>query len=917
MTVKRFKFQKCCLFILPVVFCLFLCNDLYGQTKEQTKEIIVNYKVQPPKARKLQLAMDSKGKKSAAFDRIDLEGAHLFGKPGEPALPRKTARILLPPGYEIKSVIVKPTNETPMKGEFLVEPGQVPVPIGKETFTYTPPNSGIYKSERPFPGRMYSKPTYHGFRGFDIAAIEYMPFKYIPAKGRLFYYRDVSLKLILTRKEKKIKSLLRKKTSDIEKVKTLIDNPGILNYYEKEIEAVKPRPSAIVPVTRWNMAIVTNADLKPTFQSYASWRSLNRGIRATVYDIADILTNYTGYDDAEKLRNFIIDAYHNWGIEYVLLGGDVEIVPYRELFCDAGGTVADIPADIYFAGLDGNWDNDGDHIYGEQFGAAGDEADLVAEVYVGRVPVNNTVEADNFCHKIRAYEKSNLGGYRCDWLFFTTPVSGITFGRYYKEDVETRELNPPHNFNIAKVYMSQGGMGFQVITYLNAGQRIGNSCGHGDTWRFGMITSTTVDDLVNTNYPLIYVTACWTNAFDQSDCIGEHFLFTEHGAFAFIGNSDYGWYIDSGDASGPSHDFELEFYDAVMDEEIPRLGTALQDSKEEFIGSTSPWHRWVAYSLNLLGDPSTLLRLKNDIWIKTSDTDYGNLPAASPRWTSPDIAVDSPAGGWQTPSPFVTHENPEFGSTNRIYIRARNFGCEDAGNVTVKVYWGDPAGGIPWPSGWHYIGEVLLPAITPGGAVVTPYIPWTPPVTATGHRCLMATVECASDPISIHNVGWDNNIAQLDIYIVPLVELLPKTNIFKTQFAINPIEPGEKLNLNVTAVDVPAEIKMKLFIPRKIEIDTGRIETPIKLEGDKKRQWQVIAAVSPKTDIIRIHDMTVPISRCDKKTAITLQIEFPPDFLEKTGVTGQQSRKNRAFIVRISETVNGETTGGMDYRFEY
>jgi len=110
---------------------------------------------------------------------------------------------------------------------------------------------------------------------------------------------------------------------------------------------------------------------------------------------------------------------------------------------------------------------------------------------------------------------------------------------------------------------------------------------------------------------------------------------------------------------------------------------------------------------------------------------------------------------------------------------------------------------------------------------------------------------------------------------------------------------------------------MKLFIPRKIEIDTGRIETPVKLEGDKKKQWQVTAAVSPKTDIIRIHDMTVPISRCDKKTAITLQIEFPPDFLEKTGVTGQQSRKNRTFIVRISETVNGETTGGMDYRFEY
>jgi hypothetical protein len=768
MTMKLFKFQKLSLFIFLAVFCSVLCNDLYGQEED----IIVSYKIQPPQAQKVKLTMDRKGEKIGTFDRVYLADTHLFGEPGEPVLPRKTARILLPPGYEIKDVKVKSTRETRMKGEFLVEPGQVPVPTSRDTFTYTPPNAGIYKSERPFPKRIYSQPTYHKYRGFNIAVIEYVPFKYLPAKGQLFYYQDVRFTLILTKKEETARSLLRKKESDIEKVKKWIDNPGILKYYKKEIEKIKSQPQTLglVPASR-DMAIVTNADLKPTFQSYATWRRSNRGIRTTVYDIADILANYTIGDDAEKLRNFIIDTYNTWGIEYVLLGGDVEIVPYRELFCEAGGYQADIPADIYFAGLDGNWDNDGDHIYGEQDGAAGDEADLAAEVYVGRAPVNNTSEANNFCNKIRTYEQSNLGSYRCDWLFFTTMLSSITFGAYYKNDTETRELPPLHNFDISRVYQYQGGAGIQVINFLNAGQRIGNSCGHGDTWRFGMITSTNVDNLVNTEYPLIYTWACWTNAFDQADCIGEHFLFTEHGAFGFIGNSNYGWYNNSGDAAGPSHDFELEFYDALMDEEIPRLGTALQDSKEEFIGSTSPWHRWVTYALNLMGDPSTLLRLKNDIWLKTSDADYGNLPAASPQWTSPDIAVDSPVDGWQTPAPFITHENPQFGSANRIYICARNFGCEDAGNVIVKVYWADPAGNLTWPSDWNYIGEVLLPTVSAGGAVVTPYISWTPPVPAIGYRCLTATIQCDSDPISIHNVSWDNNIAQKNINIAAVMKV--------------------------------------------------------------------------------------------------------------------------------------------------
>jgi hypothetical protein len=79
----------------------------------------------------------------------------------------------------------------------------------------------------------------------------------------------------------------------------------------------------------------------------------------------------------------------------------------------------------------------------------------------------------------------------------------------------------------------------------------------------------------------------------------------------------------------------------------------------------------------------------------------------------------------------------------------------------------------------------------------------------------------------------------------------------------------------------------------------------------------VAAAASPKTDIFRIHDIIVPISRCNKKTIVTLRIEFPPDFLEKTRRIVQPLQKERGFIVRITEERNGEIIGGLDYLFKY
>ena len=93
--------------------------------------------------------------------------------------------------------------------------------------------------------------------------------------------------------------------------------------------------------------IITNEALASQFQRLADHRTA-RGLPAVVKTIEWIQANYRhGSDLQETIRSFIRSAYVNWGVDYVLLGGDTDILPARYVhstFYPTGGTT-DIPAD--------------------------------------------------------------------------------------------------------------------------------------------------------------------------------------------------------------------------------------------------------------------------------------------------------------------------------------------------------------------------------------------------------------------------------------------------------------------------------------------------------------------------------------------------------------------------------------------
>jgi hypothetical protein len=88
-------------------------------------------------------------------------------------------------------------------------------------------------------------------------------------------------------------------------------------------------------------------DIVGEFERLAAWKR-RRGIRAGVVTISDILDGrygsfYHGARDLQEIiRNFLKWAHQEWGVAWVLLGGDVSIVPVRIV---AGGAEGGITVD--------------------------------------------------------------------------------------------------------------------------------------------------------------------------------------------------------------------------------------------------------------------------------------------------------------------------------------------------------------------------------------------------------------------------------------------------------------------------------------------------------------------------------------------------------------------------------------------
>jgi hypothetical protein len=171
-----------------------------------------------------------------------------------------------------------------------------------------------------------------------------------------------------------------------------------------------------------DLLIITPDEFIPSLSFFIENKT-RHGLSVSVQSLENIYNQYQGQDSSEKIKRCVYDAVSTKSCSYVLLLGDIHLLPIRTTEAypwspyHGSGILTDLYyADVYDASFTfSSWDADNDGIYGEvdydnsyqMPGEEGniDKVDLYADVHIGRIPCSTVDELVTVLEKICYYEE--------------------------------------------------------------------------------------------------------------------------------------------------------------------------------------------------------------------------------------------------------------------------------------------------------------------------------------------------------------------------------------------------------------------------------------------------------------------------------------------------------------------------------
>lgn len=388
---------------------------------------------------------------------------------------------------------------------------------------------------------------------------------------------------------------------------------------------------------RFDYVIITSQALAESFQALARFKS-ETGYMTEIRLIEDIIADYAGRDDAEKLREYLKE-FHAAGGRFVLLGGDEAILPVRYAYPYNTYSVPSLNyqqiCDLYFTDLTGEWDVDNDGVWGEP---SHDQPDIIPELCVGRLPFSQPEEVERYTHKLITYETTpgrDNREYLTRAFFFSSDQMRDHGGAGQHNQIA--QAFPSHFLidTVSGVEQPRGDdpapnnlPANALEDVLSEGYGIVNIIAHGGNSIFCVRTSAYNDwpkslfttDAGNTSHgdirdltpngksALYYSLACSNGAFDTehistsktSPNMAQTILALESaGAVAFVANSRWGW-VNS------SYLLQKAFFDSLFAHPNRPAVVAMYASKAAYY-----YYRDIVYGQNFYGDPT--LRVYTDI----------------------------------------------------------------------------------------------------------------------------------------------------------------------------------------------------------------------------------------------------------------------------------------------------------------
>jgi len=587
------------------------------------------------------------------YDFIVMDHTLLSGITGEPAIPYHQVALLLPPGESAVELRFSGEELTPIPGIFHLWPQQPVQPISKGSDNTFRKNETVYLTNGNYP-KLQTGTLFTAFlNGYSFALSTFTPVVYNPVTGSLSYYKRVTIQVVTQPDAKAAKALANLPASKnaLQRALSLAQNPASMALYPSK----SPLKSA------YEILIITPQQFQEGYADLVNYyNSINRPAQIATTEL--INSSMTGQDQQEKIRNYIIREYQTNGIEQVILGGDIEHVPYRGFYCyvisGSGYEDFNIPADLYYSALDGNWNTNGDNKWGEP-----GEDDLLPELSVGRMSFSTSQELENMVHKSVSYQSTPVEEemkhpFMVSEFLYDPPM---TWGSDYLELlIDDHSDNGYFTHGIPSLVNTIDSLydspsfswgTTQLLNEINKGKSFIHHSGHSNSnymmrlynWDITNQNFSKVDGIQH-NYQLMYTHGCICGAFDDNDCISEKATTISNWLVGGIFNSRYGWF-NQGETEGPSAHLHREFISALYhpdpDSACPYLGTAHTMSKIK----TAPWvglpgefepgaQRWCFYDCNVLGDPA----LK--VWIDNPSVGIGSLSQQTRITLSPNPATE-------------------------------------------------------------------------------------------------------------------------------------------------------------------------------------------------------------------------------------------------------------------------------------
>jgi hypothetical protein len=532
------------------------------------------------------------------YQRLELENCSYITTPHHPMLPVKSLTIKLPERSTVTNVRVE-AEEVPLEGNFSILPAPSPTTSDSSDLGEISEDQTIYTDCNPFPKDRY---TYREFHGIDVetstrvkyVAINLFPLRYFPIQSQVTWTRQISVTIS----------------------------------YSELPEILAP---TVTLGTRLKNLIITSPTLEPYAVELAGWKN-DTGIPSKVLTTTWIYANYSGTDNQEKIRNCIKDAVTTYGITYVTIFGDADQVPIRYVYVPDGHDTY-TPTDLYYADLDGTWDDNHDGLYADQ---RYDNVDGVPDVYIGRIPPSLPAYARVAVDKIEGYQKSFDASE--DWTRRIILAAGTCSGDGFSDNdkngttiLQEYIANIVKDKNQVKLYQSAGNLSTaNMASEVNKGALFLSFAGHGDPgsgffsagWLFSWVIPglwwngfgiSDVQSLTNGyKLPVVTTMSCSTARFDDTDCLGEWFVLEPHGgSIGYFGATRVAYgYFNEWAPYGFMGEMERRIYENLYNGST-RLGQMWGTSISQYVQSNI-WNYTYANNIDvktfmefvLLGDPT-------------------------------------------------------------------------------------------------------------------------------------------------------------------------------------------------------------------------------------------------------------------------------------------------------------------------